>query len=459
MPGSASSQQNTRSSAKARPSANVRAANLVANTPVLFRLPAIQDIPGRGTAKTEVKSDASIAAVAIPMSPTPESITSSQSAEAPVEPVTATQPSTQRSWWEHWSSGVVLIILLIALATASILALQGSSGKQNSKLIAESEKAEESLSGIETGTINQSLAIIQPQPGSLDLSLDSGSVNTLDARKTSNLDDRKPANNMQSDESLLSTGALLEAEASSPAAQVSKVEAPSLSQAKPRETSQPDNKATVSLQAPIGKSASNPLEIELPESPKAGVQASPASSNVKKSAGASPDTWDSSKSDSKLDLTQPSIQFDDPNSLSSATENSGSLMVPSALAATALGGSSIDAKTAQATQQLSEPLPPKTSPTTLGQGLMMTATPEWDREQLLRTFLKLREQAAGASGNRYPQTTNAPSVAVAQPNGFNVQQVPPTSNQSFTLQPNQQPSGTQANSGVAPSNMNAPNYR
>jgi hypothetical protein len=472
MPGSASSQQNTRTSAKARPSANVRAANLVANTPVLFRLPAIQDMSGRSAVKTEVKIEAPAASVVMPMSQPQSNPAPIRSAETPSQTSMATQPTPQRSWWEHWSSGVVLIVLLIALATASILALQGSSSKQNPKWIAESEKVDESLSGIETTSIDTSLASIQSQSSNPVLNLDSGKSSSIESPKSNSIDERKPAISPQPDESLLSTGSLLEADTSLAQPRETKIEAPSLAQSKPRETTQLDNKASVSLQAPIGKGASNRFDLELPESPKLGVHASPASSNMKKPAGASPDTWDSSKSDSKLELTQPSIQFDDPNSLTSAAGNGGSLMVPTTLTATQVAGPSIDVNTTPSTQPLLEASPPKPSAnvSALGQGLMMTATPEWDREQLLKTYLTLREQAIGTGGNRYPQTTgvSAQNVQVGVPNnqvsngqtnGFNAQQVPPAGNQTYTLQPSAQPAGVSVNSGSAPANLNVPTYR
>ena len=60
MPRTASSQVQSRSSTKARPSANVRAGNLVANTPVLFRLPAIPTAPAQDLAVTFSETAASL---------------------------------------------------------------------------------------------------------------------------------------------------------------------------------------------------------------------------------------------------------------------------------------------------------------------------------------------------------------------------------------------------------------
>jgi hypothetical protein len=48
--------------------------------------------------------------------------------EEAVQPSSNTEPKTLRSWWEHWSSGIVLIVLIIALITISIMVF-GSSSK------------------------------------------------------------------------------------------------------------------------------------------------------------------------------------------------------------------------------------------------------------------------------------------------------------------------------------------
>lgn len=47
-------------------------------------------------------------------------------------PVAVVSTALERTWWEHWSSGVVLILLIIALITASIIALNdGGTAKSN----------------------------------------------------------------------------------------------------------------------------------------------------------------------------------------------------------------------------------------------------------------------------------------------------------------------------------------
>lgn len=45
-----------------------------------------------------------------------------------VDAMAHVQTDGEQSWWEHWSSGVVLIILIIALVTASILAFNDTPG-------------------------------------------------------------------------------------------------------------------------------------------------------------------------------------------------------------------------------------------------------------------------------------------------------------------------------------------
>lgn len=128
MPGTASSPLHSRTSAKARPSAATRAANLIANTPVLFRLPAIQHLSAQAGQSAIVASEkgesTERSAPQQPFSPKCRKRLSVRPSWP--MPAVVTHPGPQRSWWEHWSSGIVLIVLLIALATASILVLRGS---------------------------------------------------------------------------------------------------------------------------------------------------------------------------------------------------------------------------------------------------------------------------------------------------------------------------------------------
>jgi len=154
---------------RSRPSVNAR--NLTAdNAPVLFRLPIVGATPqanespagknpagspagtgiagvamaGAGIGSAGIGSAGiGSAGIAPPSNSPPISCEPSQLPQAyavsPSEPApqaSAASPSvrasapeaqlaaaTKATWWEHWSSGVVLILLIIALVTASILAL------------------------------------------------------------------------------------------------------------------------------------------------------------------------------------------------------------------------------------------------------------------------------------------------------------------------------------------------
>ncbi len=154
-------------------------------TPVLFRLPEIdivgcaldniqQDNQGAedlqaSAAQTsnEASSPAAVThtstdAVATPPpapitaeSPATESSTTeikpsvSRPAETqPAETQTTPSPEPERSWWEHWSSGVVLILLIIALVTASIIAFSESASSDPDVLADADDPAEFSLDGL-----------------------------------------------------------------------------------------------------------------------------------------------------------------------------------------------------------------------------------------------------------------------------------------------------------------------
>ncbi len=74
-------------------------------------------------------------------------------ATAPVvtAPAAAASTGPTRTWWEHWSSGVVLILLIIALVTASIIALNDSGKAKPEHLASQAETSmvdEFDLSGI-----------------------------------------------------------------------------------------------------------------------------------------------------------------------------------------------------------------------------------------------------------------------------------------------------------------------
>ena len=286
MPGTASSKLQSRAHAKARPSATARATSLVANTPVLFRLPIVPTVPTQELAATFAESavqlpTATLAAVAA----SPATV----AAPAIATPTEAAKPAAHepptRTWWEHWSSGIVLIVLLIALATASIMAWQGGD-KGNDKLLADTNTSTESLtdlSAIEVPKIEVPKLQV-PKMEAPSSTTDSATANS------------KPAN-QKSDESL--DDSLIPSEPSS------------LSFDPP--TAKADSHATASLQSPIVKQQ-EPLFKDEPATATATISAQPASSSTQlnssqsksNGAGDSPAIWDSSSNkqtstgDSKL---------------------------------------------------------------------------------------------------------------------------------------------------------------
>jgi hypothetical protein len=120
----------------------------IARTPVLFRLPEVHP-SAASEAKREVdeESHRSPAPLHSPPEPplvegplradqSPSMVQAAASSIAPPPPVASVAAASpvatekeispleepDRSWWDHWSSGVILILLIIALVTASIIA-------------------------------------------------------------------------------------------------------------------------------------------------------------------------------------------------------------------------------------------------------------------------------------------------------------------------------------------------
>ncbi len=542
MPGSASSQQ-TKGSAKARPSANVRAANLIGNTPVLFRLPALDITPDRTSTEAHVDTPVSLnttsasapSAVAMPMASmataslagthmgagTPGAVASmanpplaskTDAARAPeVRDSNApldneTESTVTRTWWEHWSSGVVLLMLLIALATASLIAIQGAGSKANNWMADNPESVSEPV--ITDGDLTP---VDKSHAPSLTLSLpsDSNAVKNVPA-------DASQAQG--SEESLASSGSLLDADTVVPAMP----RAPELRTADAKNATaagsgRPSEKASVSLQAPLANPSQNLLDLELPGPASSSVPASQVSTGNSDGMNSSaPNTWDSSKRDSSDELSTPTLQFNDPESLSNIGKPIGELSVPGLLTGT--GTHSVTGNASAATNPNANftgapgdlPLPSfeteelagsslqDVAPPQANSGVMTTATPELDREHLLRTYLKLRQQAAGTTpANRYPQnaapglpntTSNSPAAGLnvqprfagtahqgasapvsggsASPNngsnlGVGIPGVATTGggqsmvNPSFTLQPNPVGAGMQSNQGPVAATANS----
>ncbi len=120
---------------RSRPSSRLQPQTMLETTPVLFRLPSVQlqplppvaDFPSETLAEFENNVPASEVAANQPAPQATATNTKSQTDEDESAP----------SWWEHWSSGVILILLLIAAYFACIAVLR-SRGRGSSTLAKDS---------------------------------------------------------------------------------------------------------------------------------------------------------------------------------------------------------------------------------------------------------------------------------------------------------------------------------
>ncbi len=440
MPRTASSQTQSRPSAKARPSANVRAGNLVANTPVLFRLPAIPTAAAQDLAVTfsEAAADlptAKLAAVALSTAATVAV------AAEPVSNVSATpQAAPQQTWWEHWSSGIVLIVLLIALATASILAWQGSN-KGNSKLMADTNRESESqsdLSSIEVPRI-EAPKLELPE---LKSPASNGSNSYVDKLEPATAQNNKLQNNSLDqrsdamDQSLVPNGSLSLT-----------LDAPSNNETK----FERESHATASLQSPVVKQQ-EPLfkDSDLIQA-KSNISAQPASTPTQRSAtnGDKPSLWDNSKA-SVHDSNRPlSLEFSshDASSLSSPSNPTSQPTTSESAGSAKLISQSTQDATSYVAESTAATLVPKEM-----QNAAKTVTPEMDQAELFAAYRELKAPAiptkivnrfgnAAAAGTQ--ALTNATNGIQAAAVGYtqkstvppNTQPVPGSNN--YTLQPAQ----------------------
>ncbi len=428
MPGTASSPLHSRTSAKARPSAATRAANLIANTPVLFRLPAIQHLSAQAGQSAVVASEAGESTERS----APTATIQPQISEAVVSPAVVTMPAvvthpgSQRSWWEHWSSGIVLIVLLIALATASILVLRGSG---EPKYIADVDKTQSvssnslsTLSNIEVPDIRlpeQTAHTAHDQPAN-SLTSKTTIPEALPAATPNPVDTFSQTAQAKQDSLIPAESLVLtfetQANLSKPArtflgVDISKfhVSASSPSIGFPSEES-PTINATASLDTPIGVQPPR-LFGESNLAPRTiNVQATPASTNTNSpNSGTSPSFYDNS---STLVAKPSSSEFSGILGGSDLPlQQKGTYSVPATTV-------SSDLSSAAPTLLISE------QETTTAQApavpiVRSTSTPEFNREQLLKAYQEFtRVPVAGQ--NRYQQSTSVSAPML--PSETNAQQ-------------------------------------
>lgn len=436
MPGTASSQIQSRSNSKARPSANVRAANLVANTPVLFRLPAIPNSPAQNLAVAIVAGTASLPAATLSSVAQSSAQATSTTAEVANEAMPDLQVSQQRTWWEHWSSGIVLIVLLIALATASILAWQGNS-KSNSKLMADTKNEIElssDLSNIEVPKFNNS---------KLELPVSTKSNASADKQETSSLQ-RSTTHREHADDLSLTPEGVLSRNLDAPATFVP--------------AALPEPHATASLQQPVVKSQEPLFGDEGPAPTKPNISGQPASTSTQLNSPntANPSVWDSSKSSSQPSNKPLTLDLSGTNSSGAGVTTELTINTSNRVSATL---------TSQATTT-TNPAESSLVPANMQYAATKTATPELDQAALFASYRQYAttdmSAPAESVGNRYKSTANVgsqtpPGTATGiaavgvgytqpqptQPQSTHAQYSPPANSQpapasnNYTLQPNQ----------------------
>ena len=434
MPGTASSQIQSRSNSKARPSANVRAANLVANTPVLFRLPAIPNSPAQNLAVSIVAGVASLPTATLSAVAQSSAQATATTAEVANEAMPDLQVSQPRTWWEHWSSGIVLIVLLIALATASILAWQGNS-KSNSKLMADTKNE------IELSSDLSNIEVPKFKNPKLELPVSTKSNASADKQETSSLQSSTTHREHGDDLSLIPEGVLsrnLDAPATSVPAAL------------------PEPHATASLQQPVVKPQEPLFGDEGPAPTKPNISGQPASTSTQLNSPntANPSVWDSSKSSSQPSTKPLTLDLSGTNA-SGASETSELTNNTSNRVSATL--------TSQATTT-TNPAESSLVPANMQYAATKTATPELDQAALFASYRQYAttdmSAPAESVGNRYKTTANvgsqnppgtATGIAAV---GVGYTQPQPTQPQPTQPQPTHAQYSPQANSQPAPASNN-----
>jgi hypothetical protein len=424
MPGTASSPLNSRVSAKARPSAATRAANLIANTPVLFRLPAIQNLPNPTpsvpVAAIAANEDGDIGAAHVdaisqlqdakPQGQTPDLLLKASPSATSNEAAPISQPSP-RSWWEHWSSGIVLIVLIIALATAGILAFR--SGKSNdAKIIADvdstqsvTQHALSTLSVIEvpgipqpanTPSVEATESLVVNSPAPTELRQTSGLTTTAPPSsqslsqnaETLILNEKLVLNSTTSSSPTTSIKTFLGADISqytnaTPTAASTPTTALTLSEKPDNSSTTPH--ATASLYAPVGVQPPRLFEEPAMPSQYTNVQATPTSStSTVPTPGASPSLYDNS-STMAANPTTSELGANANSTLIPTTNPIPAFPVSTGLAQNYSAGSLLNSPVTEQTQVSAQPSTQTTAPKTGETVIRSTNTPEFDL-QLLKAY-------------------------------------------------------------------------
>ncbi len=408
MPGTASNNF-SRSGPAARPSAKYRPAPAHAEIPVLLKLPMIESVSGGAVIASAAAKDRSVehaepsvgTAVDRPIQ-VALAASSSVSAPNPIDqtivaapPVVREAPQEKRSWWEHWSSGIVLFVLLLALLLAAMIAFNDSQNSQPSSLADDSieqTKDKSNLAG--------SLADIEiPR-----VSLGSPVSNT---------------NNSAADTaSLALTPASSGAENKRPVSQVSVRTGNSVTNEPSDVQSESSNEqdsgvkvggdVQLGLPTPLNDSSANVAPSESTSARNSLVLARPTEptiTNVASAAETKPSTQ-STENDSILIPNDPApslLSLDNSSGTdfqSSHSQNQS--LVPNEPTATAASNATADSLNSKSTSSANA------SPQTAEKLMASTKTPELETEQLAKMWLYFNEQRNSPvpSGvNRYQSST------------------------------------------------------
>ncbi|MCA9125920.1 MAG: hypothetical protein KDB22_02500 [Planctomycetales bacterium] len=339
------------------------------------------------------------------------------------------EPNSDRSWWEHWSSGVVLLLLIVALITASIIAVTDS-GTTDPDLLADTD----SLTSIPSLVDNSRLSSVATDSTAGIPDRDKNSYaqkNTvLPVKTVQPAIEEKPVapllSELKTQVESADSVVLVDENPSFPKQNNSAVDeltlnAP-LQTASIRPESSSDSSSndqtlaiTATTTATLSKPVSNPTATLYP--PASETTTSPtAASNVLTSAksqasqpqfesGASPQFYDGAQANLPSSPTS-----SDPLEISAGVDNFSAVgrPVPAKLASNAMTMNTLASQTPSSTPPpiATAEQDPSESPTASGAqlpSLTQTATPEMNREEIIRIYQEYarQRQANEDLSNRY----------------------------------------------------------